>query len=201
MPARAWPTCPSRVIVGRPVTFAGGAPERGAGAGALRDRLRAAGLHRDPLRLRAGRRGLLLRPRAGPRRHRAGRRLRRRHLATSRSSASSARPARSAPSRWAAPASAWRATPSTTGSSTTWSRRRSARASSYTELRQDPADPQPLLFGLRPLGPAGPDARQPRHARDPRAWSARPSSRRRSPAWSRCWTRTTATSSTARSRG
>ena len=30
---------PERVIVGRPVTFAGAAPERGAGPGALRDRL------------------------------------------------------------------------------------------------------------------------------------------------------------------
>ena len=43
------------------------------------------------------------------------------------------------------------------------------KGSSYETFRQGPADPQPLLLRLRPLGPAGPAARQPRHARDPQA--------------------------------
>ena len=42
--------------------------------------------------------------------------------------------ARSAPCRSAAPASAWRATPSTTGSSTTWSRPALGKGSSYTSF-------------------------------------------------------------------
>jgi len=52
---------------------------RGPGPGALRGRLPAPGLQRHPLRLRARRCGVLLRPPAEAGRHRAGRRLRRRH--------------------------------------------------------------------------------------------------------------------------
>ena len=70
---------PKRLIVGRPVNFAGHARRPAAGALPLRDRVRAAGLHRHPLRLRAGGRGVLLRAPAEARRDGDGRRLRRRH--------------------------------------------------------------------------------------------------------------------------
>ena len=50
------------------------------------------------------------------------------------------------------------------------------------DLRQHPADPQPLLRRLRPLGAAGPAARLARHARHPRPRPHGPASRRRSSA-------------------
>jgi len=118
----------------------------------------------------------------------------------SRSSVSAARMAKSSPQPWAAPASAWRGTPSTTGSSTIWSHRPWARG------RPIPASARPCPSPIATIPPSpagtswpccGPAATCGKSAN----WSAKPMSQRRSPGWWKPWTRTTATSSTSRSPG
>jgi hypothetical protein len=172
---------PPRVIVGRPVTFAGGNPDEASGAAALRGRLPAPGLHRHPLFLRAGRRGLLLRPPAETGRHRAGRRLRRRHQRLL------AGPFRAQARRLAG-----------LDAAQPFGRRRGRRRLRLPDhrpsgvagpgqglavqgLRQPPADPAALLHRLRPLGSAGPAARLARHARHPLAGKDRAGTREDQP--------------------
>jgi hypothetical protein len=160
---------PPRIVVGRPVTFAGGSPNEALALTRYEEAFKRLGFDRHPLRLRAGRRGVLLRPPAEAGRHRAGRRLRRRHQRLlDRAVRARRRQACCAPRPCRARASASPATPSTTGSSTSWCRRSWARAAEYKSFDKQAADPAALLRRLRALGSAGPAARLQGHARHPR---------------------------------
>ena len=148
-------------------------PRPRAGVAPLPDRLRAPRLRGGALCLRAGGGRLLLRPPARPRRHRAGRGLRRRHqrllhralrVLGKRDPSGGARQRRGGRGRRRLRLPDHRQP----GLSAP------GKGLELQGVRQHPADPQPLLHRLRQVGAARPAARLARHEGHPRPGAKRP---------------------------